>query len=80
MVKMIGSINCYIQTKAYYQGKMFFYNGTTLNLVQCLVKLGAMPGDLFKDDQDRIRKVLSSGGGDREGTNGYWVTQFNPDC
>lgn len=79
MPKMIGSINCYIQTKAIFNGKKFFYNGTTLNLVQKLVEMGANPGDIFTDDLERTRKVLSTGGGDREGTKGYWVTQFNTD-
>ncbi len=42
--KMIGSINCYIQSQARIGRKHFTFNGTTLGLVQSSLANGATNG------------------------------------
>lgn len=72
--RMIGSIGCYSASPARLGRKAFEFNGTTLDLVRCAVRLGAKDGD----------KVMANfGGGFRAMTiksaphdnraNGFWA-------
>lgn len=73
--KMIGSIGCFIESRAKFGRKEFSFNGTTLDLVKCALRAGATVGSKIKAD---------FGGGFRTGTlcaaphdpraNGVWIS------
>jgi len=56
MNKPINSINCLVTMSVEFHGKKIFYNGTTLDLVNQLLKAGGQAGDTFRDDSGEIEK------------------------
>lgn len=73
--KMIGNVNAYVTMSVWYNGYRLFYDGTTVDLIRTLVQAGAKDGDLFTDEQERVRRLYASKHETRTG--GFWCTQFN---
>lgn len=71
--RMIGSVNCYVLSRATAGRKTFTYDGTTLGLVKAAVRAGVKVGEKIKTDETLYR-LAAAPHDDRAG--GFWADRM----